>query len=155
MKIYIRPVLLFFMTMPLLCLAQSKVGHVNTLKILEVMPEVKVANMKLDSLNSVYQNQLKQLDEEYKNLVAKKDTFGVTQILQRSQDFEQYAKSDFQKTSDSLMAPIHKKLSGAIKAVSEEGKYTIVFDYSQEGISVYVNQGDDITEAVKKKLGLN
>src|ERR1017187_4481890 len=56
--------------LPMGSYAQSKVGHVSTQKLLELMPEVKTANAQLDTVNKTYQAQMKQLLDEYQKQEA-------------------------------------------------------------------------------------
>ena len=148
--------------------AQSKVGHVSTQKLLEMMPEVKVANAQLDTVNKTYQAQMKALLDEYQKqqqdlqdqskkypdpvLQDKRKAFQA--LTERIQAFRDDANADIQKKQEDLMTPIRKKLADAIQAVAIAGKYDIVLDGSQQGVVLYAADNDDLTEAVMKKLGL-
>ena len=152
--------------LPMGSYAQSKVGHVSTQKLLEMMPEVKVANSKLDTINKTYQAQMKALLDEYQKqqqdlqankypdavLNDKKKAFEALQ--ERIQAFRDDANADIQKKQEDLMAPIRKKLADAIQAVAVAGKYDLVLDSSQQGVVLYAADNDDLTEGVMKKLGL-
>jgi outer membrane protein len=144
----------FIIVMPAMLFAQSKVGYVNTRKILDELSDVKIANHKLDSISAAYEKQSKDLEEEYNKLADKKDTQAAITMAQRIQAFQQGAKEDFQKKQENLMNPIRKKVADAIKRVSSESNYSIVFDSSLDGVILYVNDADDLTDAVRKTLGI-
>jgi outer membrane protein len=168
MKVIVKAILAVMLILPIGAFAQSKVGHVNTQKLLEAMPEVKVANAKLDTLNKSYQAQMKELIDEYQKKVADfqdpshkwpsdlikgQKQKEIEQLGERIQAFKEDANSDIQKKTEELMTPIRKKLSEAIKDVAATGKYNLVLDSSQAGIVLYTSDSDDLTDAIKKKLG--
>jgi len=158
----------------MLCLAptigfsQTKIGHVNTQKVLEQMPDVKAANVQLDTINKTYQAQMKALLDEYQKqqqdlndptkkypeavLMDKQKAFKALQ--DRIQAFRDDANSDIQKKQDELMAPIRKKISDAIGAVAKDNKIDLILDSSQQGVVLYSSDNDDLTESVMKKLGI-
>jgi len=162
------------LVLAILCLApafgysQSKIGHVNTQKVLEQMPDVKAANVQLDTINKTYQAQMKALLDEYQKqqqdlndptkkypdavLMDKQKAFKALQ--DRIQAFRDDANSDIQKKQDELMAPIRKKISDAISAVAKDNKADLILDSSQQGVVLYSSDNDDLTEAVMKKLGI-
>lgn len=153
---------------PVFTFAQTKIGHVNTQKVLELMPDVKAANVQLDTINKTYQAQMKALLDEYQKqqqdlndptkkypdavLLDKQKAFKALQ--DRIQAFRDDANSDIQKKQDELMAPIRKKISDAITAVAKDMKVDLVLDSSQQGVVLYASDGDDLTDAVMKKLGI-
>src|ERR1017187_219466 len=143
--------------LPMGSYAQSKVGHVSTQKLLELMPEVKTANAQLDTVNKTYQAQMKQLLDEYQKQEAdlsdqtkkypeavlsdKKKAF--TALQERIQAFREDANADIKKKQQELMAPIYKKLADAIQAVAVAGKYDLVLDSSQQGVVLYSAENDN------------
>ncbi len=161
-------ILLVLILAPAFTFAQTKIGHVNTQKILELMPDVKAANVQLDTINKTYQAQMKALLDEYQKqqqdlndptkkypdavLLDKQKAFKALQ--DRIQAFRDDANSDIQKKQDELMAPIRKKISDAITAVAKDMKVDLILDSSQQGVVLYAADGDDLTDAVMKKLGI-
>ena len=152
---------------PALTFAQTKIGHVNTQKVLELMPDVKAANVQLDTINKTYQAQMKALLDEYQKqqqdlndptkkypdaVLDKQKAFKALQ--DRIQAFRDDANSDIQKKQDEMMAPIRKKISEAIGAVAKENKVDLILDSSQQGVVLYAADSDDMTDAVMKKLGI-
>jgi outer membrane protein len=159
-------VLALLMFLPMGLFAQAaKLGHVNTQQLLEGLPDVDKANKSIDTLQNTYAGELKSLQDEFQkkydafnNLAAttpqavkdsKKDE--LQQMQDRIQQFQVNAQQDLQKKQEDLMAPIQKKVKDAIAAVAKENNYTYVFD---DQVLLYSMPGDDITNLVKKKLGL-
>jgi Skp family chaperone for outer membrane proteins len=74
--------------------------------------------------------------------------------MERQQNLEkkQYeAESKYQQKEQELLQQIHKKVSDAVKEVSEKEGYDYVFDL---GAVLYAG-GENIEGLVRKKLGLS
>ncbi len=168
MNVFSRAVLAVILILPLGVFAQTKVGHVNTQTIMEILPEVKIATAKLDTLNKSYQAQMKELLDLYQKqaqelqdpsnkwteTIRNDKVKALEQLGERIQVFKENANTDIQKKQDELMAPIRKKLNDAIKDVAAAGKYSLILDSGQQAVVLYVSDSDDLTDLVKKKLGL-
>ena len=153
------------MVLPMIAAAQT-FGHVNTSELFQQMPEVAQVKAKMDTIQSQYENQLASMQEEIQKKAqdyqATMNTLpdAVKQIReqelqemqQRIQTFYQTAEQDIQKKQQELVAPIHERMSKAIKAVGEKEHYTYIFD-SQA--MVYIDPtATDVMPAVKKELGI-
>jgi len=161
-------ILAFLCLAPALAFAQTKIGLVNTQKVLELMPDVKAANLQLDTVNKTYQAQMKALVDEYQkeeqdlsdptkklpDAVLQDKQKAIKALGERIQAFREDANQDIQKKQDDLMAPIRKKISDGISAVAKEMKLDVVLDSSQAGVVLYASDSIDVTDAVMKKLGL-
>ena len=76
----------------------------------------------------------------------------LQEMNQRIQLFYQTAEQDIQKKQQELLAPVHEKMSKAIKAVGERENYTYIFD---SAAMVHIGaDAIDVTPAVKKELGI-
>ncbi|MCS6916749.1 MAG: OmpH family outer membrane protein [Chitinophagales bacterium] len=144
-----------------------KVGHVNSVELLQLMPEIK----KADSSLLAYQKQLEEanqtmlseyqakLTEYQKGEATMADAIRevkqqeIADLQRRITDFQQTAQDRFQAKKEELYTPILKKAEDAIKAVAKESGYSYVFDTSA-GAVIYAQPSDDIMHLVKKKLGL-
>lgn len=99
---------------------------------------------------------LKQLDALSKEL----QTAGtdLQNFQKRIEDAKAKATKDLQAKQEQLYPEVSKKISAAITAVAKEKGLTYVFDVSAgQGFNnlVYFDAGDDITSAVKTKLGIS
>ena len=153
------------LALPIIASAQ-KFGHINTQELFAEMPEVAQVKLKMDTIQSQYENQLASMNEEFQKKVQDYQTQEATmaeaikqirqqelqEMQQRIQLFYQTAEQDIQKKQQELLAPVHEKMTKAIKTVGEREGYTYIFDSA-----AMVHMGADAvdaTPAVKKELGI-
>ncbi len=139
---------------PLQTFAQGNVGTINTDEILDLMPEMTIAKMKLDSIGKAYNVEIQNLEMRYDNAVKSGDNDEADRVQLRLYTFKDAVDSEISAKSDTLFKPIRRKLGIAIYEVSIEGKYNYIFDSKYDAIVLYVSKRVDITPEVKKKLGL-
>ncbi|MCQ2340911.1 MAG: OmpH family outer membrane protein [Paludibacteraceae bacterium] len=159
-------IVILMMALPMLASAQ-KMGYINTQELFTQMPDVKVANAQLDSLNAYYENVLATMQEEYQKKVQDYQQKSATMtdairqiteeeivtIQQRIQTTYETAKQDVQKKQQDLLAPIHEKMAKAIQKVGDAQAYTYILDSSVS--TVYVGKdATNIMADVKKELGI-
>lgn len=75
------------------------------------------------------------------------------QMEERIKAFREAANKDINDQTEKMVEPINKKISEAIKAVAQEGKYTYILE-AGGGMLLYAADSEDITPKVKQKLGL-
>jgi len=155
--------LLSFLTLS--SIAQNKFGHINAQEILLLMPEFKTMNSTLQISQTLKQSTFKSMEEEfqtkyiaYENEVSTLDDAikidreaELLNMKKRLQDYPQNAQNDLLEEEKKLMAPIEEQLFLAITSVAEEGGYIYIFN-SQ--VFYYGSEKNDVSELVKKKLGL-
>jgi outer membrane protein len=155
--------------------AQQKFAHLNSAVIIEAMPEVKAARTTLEAFGktkqadvekmiSEYQVKLKAAEDKQKSLSeANKETVGkelqamgadLQDLQKRIDDARAKAQQEMEAKNAELFNPIQVKADAAIKAVSKEKGFAYVFDTANQAL-VYWDGGDDITAAVKTKLGIS
>ena len=130
------------------------------------MPEVAQVKLKMDTINAQYESQLTSMQEEFQKKLQDYQSQEATmadavkqirqqelqEMQQRIQLFYQTAEQDIQKKQQELLAPVHEKMSKAIKAVGEREGYTYIFD---SAAMVHIGtDATDATPAVKKELGI-
>lgn len=154
--------------------AQQKFAHLNSAVIIEAMPEVKAARTTLEAFGktkqadvekmiSEYQVKLKAAEDKQKSLSeANKETVGkelqamgadLQDLQKRIEDARAKAQQEMEAKNAELFNPIQVKADAAIKAVSKEKGFAYVFDTANQAL-VYWDGGEDITAAVKTKLGI-
>ena len=158
-------ILTIMLALPMLASAQ-KFGHINSQELFSQMPEVNQVKLKMDTINSQYENQLASMNEEiqkkYQDYQAQEATMAdaikqirqqeLQEMQQRIQLFYQTAEQDIQRKQQELLAPVHEKMNKAIKAVGEREGYTYIFD---SAAMVHIGaDAIDVTPAVKKELGI-
>lgn len=145
-----------------------KFGHINSQELLMAMPERDSAEAKLKKYAKDLQDQIETLQVEfnkkYQDYIQKKATFTdairemkekeLSDLQQRSQEFEQTAQQDYQKQQADLMKPIVDKANATIQKVAKANGFIYVFDISTGAVAYFSDQSVDILPLVKKELGL-
>lgn len=160
--------------------AQS-VAHVNSNTILEAMPDYKAAQAKLESEAARHKAEITRREAEMQTILADaqkqmeaakgkseaeqralmQKLAPVQEDLQKKQQelvqYQQTATQEVNKLEADLVPPIYKQVQDAITAVGNAKKVGYIIDMATAGTSgvVLYNQGGvDLTEDVKKQLGL-
>lgn len=154
--------------------AQQKLAHLNSQLIIEAMPEVKTARTTLEAFQKTkqadiekmiteYQGKLKAAQDKEKTLSeANKEAVGkelqtmgaeLQDLEKRITDARTKAQQELETKNQELFNPIQVKADAAIKAVSKEKGFAYVFDTANQAL-IYWDGGEDITAAVKTKLGI-
>ena len=140
--------------------AQVKLGHIETQKLIQAMPEwtaaqktfeeeQKKVNTELNGLREQFQTKLAEYSEKMKTYSeAMRAT--TEEELQR---FQETAMAQLEKTQNDLMQPVMEKALNAIKEVGKENGFTYIFDMNA-GILYAAENSQDVLPLVKKKLGL-
>lgn len=156
-------IVILALAMPMLVSAQ-KLGYVNTNELFTQMPEMAKIKLKMDTIQTQWESQLLQMQEEiqkkaqdYQAQVSTM-TEAIRQIReqelsdmqQRLQLNYQMAEQDIQKQQQELLAPVHERMAKAINAVGEKEGYTYIFD---SAAMVYIAPtAEDVMPSVKKEL---
>ena len=152
-----------FATSP--AIAQTKLAVVSADEVFAVMPEVVKADSSLaayqQALAQAYQDQQNDLNTAYAKFVA--DTSKMTPTLKEIkrkdlqeritalQGKEQQLNKDLETEKERQLKPIREKMLKVIQDVAKENGYTHVA-YKEQLVVFPV--ADDITDKVKKKLGI-
>ncbi len=144
----------------------QKFGHINTQEVFALMPELNTVKAQMDTLQSTYENQIANMQEEFQKKVAdfQKNAATMTdgvrefrqqelaEMEQRIQLFYQTAQQDIQKKQQEYLAPLHQKLTNAIQEVGKEQGFTYIFD--SVAMTYIAPDATDIAPLVKTKLGI-
>ena len=145
----------------------SKIGHINSNELLELMPERTAAAKQVEQHAVQLENQLKAMSAEYQGKVSEyqnqqalmaeavKQTKvkEITDLETRIQQFQQSAQEELQKKEAEVLQPIIDKAKKAIDDVAKEKGYDYILDTGL-GVVLYSATGDNILPLVKKKLNL-
>jgi outer membrane protein len=147
--------------------SQTKVGYIDSKKIIETMQEAKDAKQRLDNLVQEWQKQLTDLQDSLKRT---KDDFEKKRLILSEQLKQQYEKtikdvetsvSNFkvQKFGDGgeyfqkqveFMKPVQDRIFKAIETVAKKDDYDYIFDRNSDLLLLYVNEKYDVTAKVQK-----
>ena len=154
---------------PMLLSAQTlKIGLVDFGSILQAMPETTAAQNQVKEVSEKYDAEYKKLGEEMNRLVEEYQKMSETELpaikerktrelsdyQQKIQQFEQTAMKDLQDMQNNLMGPIQQKIVQAIESVGREGNYSLIQMYDPQLTLYHAAPVEDITPAVKAKLGV-
>ena len=151
--------------------AQLKIGYVDSDTIMDNLPDVQDARQKLDGLIRDWQNELKNMEADYKK---KKDDFDKRNLImtdqtraeaQKELDDLQAKITDYREKKfgqngelfqkqDELMKPVHNKIFNAIQEIAQDEDLDFVFDRSGDIMILYAKEEYDITSKVLAKLKL-
>lgn len=140
-------------------IAQSKVGHVNSQKLLDTMPSRKEAIIKLQDFekSGVTELQEMQKDLEAAYLKYEQTAASMSPVIQKIeqekimkkeqslQDRQQSLQQEMQIYSQELNKPILERVQKAVEIVADRKKLNYVID---ESVTLYFKGGTDIQSEV-------
>ncbi len=150
----------------------QKFGHVDSMALLESMPEAEAIQKTLDEEQNRIETQLTTLQEEFGKMydaaeeAASKGELSDEEIEQKQaeleetynkiQEFVEISRQQLQEKQGELVAPILAKVRQAIEEIGQEEGFLYIFDTSQQfaAIQHVGSQSVDITPLIKKKLGI-
>ena len=132
------------------------------------MPETAAAQNQLKEVSDKYEAEYKKLGEEMNRLVEEyqkmpenelpaikeRKTRELSDYQQKLQQFEATAQQDLQKMYGDLMGPIQQKVAQAVESVGREGSFSLIQMYNPQLTLYRAEPVEDVTPAVKAKLGL-
>ena len=146
---------------------QQKIGHLNSSEILQAMPEYKTMSESVDKKKQEYAKIMESMYAEYEKKSKEVQEGGdkktqavldlkvqeIKDLEKRIQEFEQKAQQDLQKYAEELMKPLQEKYMKGVKEVAKEQGYSYILDLAAGGVVYSPETGNDITQAVKTKIG--
>lgn len=168
-KMIKKLILVLAVMVPMSVFAQ-KFGVVDVDAIMQAMPETAAAQEQLNESSKKFENEFTKLQEElqklYTEFQAIQDDPDTPQSIKERRmqeiqtraanvdNFRQTASRDLQQQNEQLMAPIQQKLIEAIKSVGQDGAYTFILP-NEPSLLLYTGAAvENVTAAVKAKLGL-
>lgn len=157
------------LALPMCISAQTlKFGTVNSEKIFQLMPEKATAEASLTEVSKKYEAEFKKLQDDFTQKYSEFQSLEATtpktirdrrmQELQENQEkirsFQEMASQDMEKQQQELMAPIMNKINEAIRAVGQEGGFTMIYDMAVPSVIYAGPTSEDVTPLVKAKLGI-
>lgn len=143
-----------------------KIGYINSVELLESIPEKVRASKSINDLNQKYKEELSIMqndyNKKYSDFIADQTTMAETIKLRRMQELHELEKSmnDFMKIAQDdidaqermLLDPILEKLKKAIAEVGNENGFTCIYDISSPGIAFVTPMAIDANQMVRRKL---
>ncbi|WP_347175472.1 OmpH family outer membrane protein [Polaribacter uvawellassae] len=145
----------------------QKIGHIDTAKLVQNMPDTKKANSELEKIQKTYKDDIEANIKAYQ---TKAQRYAAEENAQtpetnarrkaelqsdaaKIQQAEQIATQELRKKEIELKNPIYEKAQKAIADVAAAKGLVYVFNSAPGGGLIIFEKGTDIYDAVKAKLG--
>ncbi len=146
-----------------------KIGHVNVVEILTVLPETDSAQILIEQDTKDLELMLEEMQVEYnkllndyqKNINTYSELIRTTkesdliEMQNRIQAFQQNASQQLQQRNSELMQPIYARIQLAIDKVASNDNFTYVLDISQGAVVFTGDQSQNINSMVLLELGIS
>lgn len=156
--------------LPLVLMAQARIGIVNSQQLFDLMPEKAAAEAQLKALSDRYHAEYDMLRGEFDKKYADYQTIAAdpstpeairerrVQELQESdkkmREFERRAADDIAAQRTILTQPITDRIQAAIRTVGAQGAFDLVLDTAVTPVAYAGPTTIDVTNMVKAILGL-
>jgi outer membrane protein len=156
--------------MPLMLMAQAKIGIVNSQQLFDLMPEKTAAEAQLKAISDRYHAEYELMQAEFDKKYADYQTVAAdaampatikerrVQELQESdkkmREFERRAAEDIAAQREALTKPIADKVQAAIRMAGQQGGFDLVLDTAVTPVAYTGPNTIDLMPAVKAILGL-
>ena len=145
----------------------QKIGHIDTAKLVQEMPDTKKANSELQKIEKTYKDEIETSIKAYQTKLQKYSAEEKAQTPETNarrkaelqsdatkiQQAQQIAQQELQKKEIELKNPIYEKAQKAIQEVAAAKGLVYVFNSAPGGGLIVFEKGVDIYDAVKAKLG--
>ena len=143
-----------------------KLGHLDTDKLLSIMPEFKDVQTKIqqkfeaarkesEDMRAEFAKKYQEYQQNAKrwtDIIRETKEQELQQMNQRIQDFDTNAGERLDRERNELMAPLLEKIKKAITEVGKENGYTYIF--AAGALLFAADNSDDVLPLIKKKLGI-
>jgi outer membrane protein len=148
--------------------AQSNIAFVNTIDIINSLPDKVSATDRLNTINQNYRQELQIMQNEYNkkysDFITYQDNLAesiklrrmqeLTDLESRIQNFTKLAQKDIEEHEQLLLNPIKQKVNNAIEAVGIEQNFSVIYDLDDSGIVFVSPNAINANALVKSKLGV-
>jgi outer membrane protein len=162
-----RILLVLFVALATSTSFSQKTAHINTLELIDKMPEKAQAQEQLNHLQIETEAMLKELVVKYTNLGMEIEEHGeswsavilqmkkneLLRMEQTIQDAKILAEKEFVYLEQELIAPILEKALGAIEMVADKRGYDYVIDTAAGSMLISPDE-HDLMDEVLVELGL-
>ncbi|MDR3245660.1 MAG: OmpH family outer membrane protein [Prevotellaceae bacterium] len=148
----------------------QKFGYVDSDYILKKIPAYNTAQEQLEKLSKQYQTEVEAKYKVVQELYTKYQSEKVllteemrqkreNEIITKEKEVKEFQSSHFSpegtlaKKREELLKPIQDKVYNAIKDISTEGGYAIIFDIANNPSVVYNNPRYDLSDKILEKIG--
>jgi outer membrane protein len=162
-----KMILTLLVALPMSVFAQ-KFGHFNSADIIQYMPEYAAAQSKLNAQAKVYEDRLQEMQDELKLKAdaydKEKATMTDTQKQEREkeltakneimQNYYQQSQKELEKAQQEERSKLSDKINQAIEEIGKTGGFVYIMDTTAGIPYISKTLSVDVTEQLKKKLGV-
>ncbi len=147
----------------------QKFGYVNSQQVLVESPEIKAADLELQSfqkgLISQGEAMVKSFEAKYNAYITEANQGGLSKIQMQQKEgeltleeqnikkFELEVQQKILTKRDELYRPVLERIKNVLDELGRENGYTMIFDSSAGGI-LHAVPGDDLMPLLRTKLGM-
>ena len=160
-------ILTLLVVLPMSVFAQ-KFGHFNSADIIQYMPEYAAAQSKLNAQAKVYEDRLQEMQDELKLKAdaydKEKATMTDTQKQEREkeltakneimQNYYQQSQEKLERAQKEERSKLFDKIDQAIEEIGKTGGFVYIMDTTAGIPYISKTLSVDVTEQLKKKLGV-
>ena len=145
-----------------------KFGHINSMEILQAMPELKTIEQQMEAEFEQKESQLMTMQQD---LQAKQQSYQqaanslsiaertareeeLIEMNQKVQNFYLLSQQQIQAKQNELRAPVIQKLQAAIQEVGDEQGFLYIFEMTSRVPVFASDKSVDVGPLVKAKLGI-
>ena len=165
-----RILIMIVALMPLLLMAQTKIGIVDSKQLFDLMPEKVAAEAQLKSMSDKFHAEYELLQSEFDKKYADYQTVANdpaipetikerrVQELQEGdkkiREFERRAADALAAQREALTRPLTDKVQAAIRTAGEQGAFDLVLDTAVTPVAYTCPATIDLMPVVKALLGI-
>ena len=157
--------------LPLMLMAQARIGIVNSQQLFDLMPEKAAAEAQLKTLSEQYHAEYVLLQNEFDKKYADYQTVAADPSMpetikerrvhelqesdKKMREFERRVADDIAAQRAALTKPLTERIQAAIRTAGEQGGFDLVLDTAVTPVAYTGPATVDITPMVKSILGLH
>ena len=164
-----RSLLVLLTLISVTAMAQSRFGYVSYKEIVKALPEYAVVEAHLDELQAKYEAEIERSDREfnqkYADFIEEQSQFPdnirikrhkeLQELMEKSMAFKNEVNGAMREARREMMQPLHDKVDEAVMKVCVDGGYDYILNTDNRAyIAINPVNGEDITEQLKKELGI-
>ncbi len=147
---------------------QLKIGHVNVVEIVSLLPESDSAQLLLEKDTKELELMLEEMQvelnnlvndyetnqENYSDLIRKTKESEIMGMREKIFNFQQNANQQLQERNYELLQPIYEKVQKAINNVAARGGFTYILDISKGSVVFTAPDSQNLNALVLEELGV-
>ena len=162
-----KMILTLLVALPMSVFAQ-KFGHFNSADIIQCMPEYVAVQSRLQAISKEYETQLQSMQDEFKlkadayekvkatmtDTQKQKREEELTEEYERISQYYQQSQEELERAQKEERSKLFDKIDQAIEEIGKTGGFVYIMDTTAGIPYISKTLSVDVTEQLKKKLGV-